>query len=78
MTEAELVRAKLEVYGIEAVVQADSVSGAVPFLEVTEGVRVFVRPPDLAEAFEILERMLPAPEPTAGHAAEQAQGDDPG
>jgi hypothetical protein len=51
----------LEVNGIDAVVQGDSVSGAVPFLEVTQGVRVLVRPDDLAEALEVLERMLPAP-----------------
>jgi hypothetical protein len=61
MTEAELVKARLEVNGINAVVQGDSVSGAVPFLEVTQGVRVLVRPDDLAGALEVLERMLPAP-----------------
>jgi hypothetical protein len=63
LTEAELVKARLEVNGIDAVVQADSASGAVPFLEVLEGVRVFVRQSDLPEALEILERMLPAPGP---------------
>ncbi|MGH8915268.1 MAG: putative signal transducing protein [Acidimicrobiia bacterium] len=61
MTEAQLVKARLEASGIEALVQADTASGAVPFLEVTEGVRVFVRPDDLAAALETLERMLPAP-----------------
>ncbi|MDP9144449.1 MAG: DUF2007 domain-containing protein [Actinomycetota bacterium] len=61
MTEASLVKARLEVNGIEAVVQADTASGAVPFLEVTEGVKVFVRPEDLPAALEFLERMLPAP-----------------
>jgi hypothetical protein len=61
MTEASLVKARLEVNGIEALVQADTASGAVPFLEVTEGVKVFVRPEDLADALELLERMLPAP-----------------
>jgi cell division protein FtsN len=61
MTEASLVKARLEVNGIDAVVQADTASGAVPFLAETEGVRVFVRPGDLATALEVLERMLPAP-----------------
>jgi hypothetical protein len=61
MTEASLVKARLEVSGIEALVQADTASGAVPFLEVTEGVKVFVRPEDLADALELLERMLPSP-----------------
>ncbi|HSJ83995.1 MAG TPA: DUF2007 domain-containing protein [Acidimicrobiia bacterium] len=61
MTEAALVKARLEVNGITAVVQGDTVSGAVPFLEVTQGVRVMVRPSDLPEALEVLERMLPAP-----------------
>lgn len=61
MTEASLVKARLEVSGIEALVQADTASGAVPFLEVTEGVKVYVRAEDLAEALELLERMLPAP-----------------
>jgi cell division protein FtsN len=59
MTEASLVKARLEANGIDAMVQADTASGAVPFLEVT-GVRVFVRPTDLAEALEVLERALPA------------------
>ena len=61
MTEAALVKARLEVNGIDAVVQGDTAAGAVPFLEATEGVRVLVRPDDLAEALEVLERMLPAP-----------------
>jgi hypothetical protein len=61
MTEATLVKARLEVNGINAVVQGDTVSGAVPFLEVTQGVRVMVRPSDLPDALEVLERMLPAP-----------------
>jgi hypothetical protein len=61
MTEATLVKARLEVNGITSVVQGDNVSGAVPFLEVTQGVRVMVRPSDLPDALEVLERMLPAP-----------------
>lgn len=59
--EADLVKARLTANGIDAVVQSDTASGAVPFLEVTEGVRVFVRPDDLGEALEVLERMLPDP-----------------
>lgn len=62
MTEAELVKARLEVSGIRAVVQSDTASGAVPFFEVVEGVRVLVRPEDLADALDVLERMLPRPE----------------
>lgn len=61
MTEAVLVKARLESSGIDAVIQSDTVSGAVPFLEVTEGVRVLVRPEDLADALDTLERMLPEP-----------------
>lgn len=61
MTEAALVKARLEVNGIDAVIQSDTASGAVPFLEVTEGVRVMVRPADLADAMDALERMLPGP-----------------
>ena len=59
--EADLVKARLAANGIDAVVQSDTASGAVPFLEVTEGVRVFVRPDDLGAALEVLERMLPPP-----------------
>ncbi|HEX9865203.1 MAG TPA: DUF2007 domain-containing protein [Acidimicrobiia bacterium] len=62
MTEALLVKARLEVGGIDAVVQADTASGAVPVFEAVEGVRVFVRREDLAGALEALERMLPAPD----------------
>lgn len=62
MTEAALVKARLEVSGIPAVVQSDTASGAVPFLEMTEGVRVLVRPEDLAGALDALERMLPRPD----------------
>jgi hypothetical protein len=62
MTEAVLVKARLEVNGIESVVQADTASGAVPFFEMTEGVRVLVRPEDFSDALDVLERMLPAPD----------------
>jgi len=60
-TEASVVKARLEVNGIPAVVQADTASGAVPFFEITEGVRVLVRSGDLPAALEILERLLPPP-----------------
>ncbi len=59
-TEAELIRARLQVNGIDAVVQADVASGMVPVLAGVEGVRVLVRESDLAEAYLVLERMLPA------------------
>ena len=59
-TEAEVVRARLEFNGIRSVVQADVASGMVPALAPVEGVRVLVRDSDLAEAYEVLERMLPA------------------
>ena len=59
-TEAEVVRARLEVNGIESAVQADVASGMVPVLAAVEGVRLLVRESDLAEAYEVLERMLPA------------------
>jgi hypothetical protein len=58
-TEAELVRARLEANGIDALVQADTAAGTAPMLAMTEGVRVLVRESDLAEAYTVLERMLP-------------------
>ena len=60
VTEAELVRARLEANGIDSVVQADTGSGAVPMFAASEGIRVLVRDEGLAEAYEALERMLPA------------------
>lgn len=59
VTEAELVRARLEANGIDAVVQADNVGGLVPTLSIVRRVRVLVRDIDLADAYEALERMLP-------------------
>ena len=59
VTEANLIRAKLETFGIDAVVQGDVASGSIPTIEALEGVKVLVRESDLAEAYEILERMLP-------------------
>ena len=60
VTEANLVRAKLETFGIDAVVQRDVASGSIPTFEALAGVKVLVREADLAEALEMLERMLPA------------------
>lgn len=57
--EANLVRARLEANGIAAIIQADSASGIVPQLEAYSGVKVLVRPEDLEEALEVLERLLP-------------------
>lgn len=60
LTEANLVKARLEAHGIDSVIEADVGSSTLPVFERTEGVRVFVRPADLADAYEVLERMLPA------------------
>lgn len=57
-TEASLVKARLEAFGIDAVVQADTAGGTIPSLP-SKGVPVLVRDSDRAEAMEILERMLP-------------------
>ena len=62
LTEANLIKAKLEAFGIEAVVEADAASSTIPTFEQTEGVKVLVRAADLADAYEVLERMLPAGE----------------
>ncbi|MFQ5522729.1 MAG: putative signal transducing protein [Acidimicrobiia bacterium] len=59
LAEANLIRAKLESAGIEAFVEADSASSTIPVLEISEGVRVLVREADMAEALEVLERLLP-------------------
>ena len=59
-TEALLVKARLEAFGIEAVVQADTAAGTIPTLASGRGVRVFVRETDRTAALEVLERMLPA------------------
>lgn len=60
LTEANLVKAKLETYEIDSVVQADIGSSTLPTLERTEGVKLLVREGEAAEAYEVLERMLPA------------------
>lgn len=60
LTEAELVKSRLAAAGVESMVSADTGSSAIPTLAVSEGVKVLVRAGDLAEAYEILERMLPS------------------
>lgn len=59
-TEANLVKARLAANGVDAMIQADSASGAVPQLETYSGVKVLVRADDVEAALEVLERMLPA------------------
>ncbi len=58
--EANVVKAKLETFEIDAVVDADLATSGLPNLEMSQGVRVMVRESDLAEAYEVLERMLPS------------------
>lgn len=67
LTEANLVKAKLETHGIDAVVQADVGSSTLPNFERTEGVRVLVRASDAPAAYEVLERMLPAGDQAPPH-----------
>ena len=57
-TEANLVKARLQASGVEAIVQADTAGGTIPSLP-SKGVRVLVREEDRLEALEILERLLP-------------------
>lgn len=59
-TEASLVKAKLETFGIDAIVEEDAASTSIPTVAQLEGVRVLVRESDLAAAYEALERMLPS------------------
>lgn len=58
LTEANLVKARLESDGIEAIVQSDDVGSMTPTLNTVRGVQVLVRSGDRAEAMESLERML--------------------
>ena len=60
LTEANLVKAKLETDGIEALVQSDDIGSMTPTMITVRGVRVLVRETDRAAALEILERMLPS------------------
>lgn len=59
-TEAQIVHARLEAEGIDSIVQADTGAGLVPSLAPLRGVRVLVRESELADAYEVLERMLPS------------------
>jgi type III secretory pathway lipoprotein EscJ len=59
ITEANLVKARLESEGIEAIVQSDDLGAMTPMMGDLRGVRVLVREADRANAMEVLERMLP-------------------
>jgi hypothetical protein len=62
LTEATLVKAKLETFGIDAIVEADVASSSLPAFDRIEGVKVLVRESDLGAAYEALGRMLPSAE----------------
>ena len=59
LTEANLVKARLESEGIASLVQADDIGSMTPTMNTVRGVRVLVEESDQAEAMEVLERMLP-------------------
>lgn len=59
LTEANLVKARLESEGITSLVQADDIGSMTPTMNTVRGVRVLVEESDQAEAMEVLERMLP-------------------
>lgn len=58
LTEANLVKARLDSEGIESIVQSDDVGSMTPTLNTVRGVQVLVRSEDRANAMESLERML--------------------
>ncbi len=60
VTEANVIKAKLEGEGIDTIVQSDDLGATTPFLGSLRGVIVLIREDQRAEAMEILERMLPA------------------
>lgn len=60
VTEANLVKARLESEGIDALVQSDDLGSTTPTMSVVRGVHVLVREFDRANAMEVLERMLPS------------------
>lgn len=60
ITEANLVRARLESEGIDAIVQSDDLGSTTPMLGNVRGVLVLVREEERAAAMEVLERMLPS------------------
>lgn len=59
LTEANLVKARLESEGIASLIQADDIGSMTPTMNTVRGVRVLVEESDQAEAMEVLERMLP-------------------
>lgn len=60
LTEANLVKARLESEGIDALVQSDDFGSMMESMITVRGVQVLVREEDLATAMDCLERMLPA------------------
>ena len=58
LTEANLVKARLEAEGIAALVQSDDLGSMTPTLNTVRGVQVLVREGDRARAMDSLERML--------------------
>lgn len=62
LTEASLVKAKLETFGIDAIVEEDVASSSIPTFSQIEGIKVLVRESDLSIAYEALGRMLPSGE----------------
>lgn len=68
--EADLIKAKLESFGISSVVQSDDVGAMAPNLDLARGVQVLVRENQLADAYDVLERMLPAGDEAEGEEAE--------
>jgi hypothetical protein len=59
LTEANLVKARLESEGIEALVQSDDLGSMMESMITIRGVQVLVREGDRAAAMDCLERMLP-------------------
>lgn len=60
VTEANVVRARLESEGIDAVVRSDDLGSTMPTMGASRGVAVLVVAGDRPKAMETLERMLPA------------------
>lgn len=58
ITEANLVKARLESDGIDAIIQSDDLGSTTPSVGMLRGVLVLVRQEDRARAMETLERML--------------------
>lgn len=58
LTEANLVKARLEADGIPALVQSDDLGSMTPTLNTVRGVQVLVREDDRSEAMDVLGRML--------------------